>query len=278
MRKSVFVKGIAIALSISLFTGCGLVNKNSSSADEDSKKIVIGASPAPHAEILNKAKEVLSKQGYELEIVEYTDYVQPNVALNNGDLDANYFQHQPFLDKFNKENSAELLSAGTIHYEPFGIYPGKTKSLDELKEKAQVAIPNDGSNETRALLLLQAQGLITLKEDIGVDATIQDIAENPLNLDIIEIAAEQLPRSLQDVDIAVINGNYALDAGLNAVKDAIAVEDTESVGATTYGNIVAVKKGNEEKESIKALVAALKSDEVTQFIEDTYEGAVLPIK
>ena len=208
------------------------------------KKIIVGASPAPHAEILNAAKEVLASKGYELDIVEYTDYVLPNNALDSGDLDANYFQHKPYLDSFNEQNGTKLVSAGAIHYEPFGIYAGKTSSLDELKDKATVLVPNDVSNEARALLLLEAQGLIKLKEGVGLEATRNDIVENPKNLDIVELEAAQLPRSLPDCDIAVINGNYAIEAGLK-VSDALAAEDSESLAATTYGNIVAVRKGDE---------------------------------
>lgn len=275
MKKSILFKGLAVALSVTLLTGCGLVGKDKS--DADSKKIVIGASTTPHAEILEKAVDILKEQGYELEIKEYTDFVQPNVALNNGDLDANYFQHKPYMENFNDEQSGDLVVAGVIHYEPYGIYAGKTASLDALGDKAKIAVPNDSSNEARALLLLEAQGLIKLKEGVGLEATVKDIAENPLNLEIIELAAEQIPRSLQDVDVAVINGNYALAAGLN-VTDALATEDKESIGATTYGNVIAVKTGNEEKASIKALVAALQSDEITKFIEESYEGAVIPLK
>lgn len=240
------------------------------------KKIIVGASPAPHAEILNAAKEVLASKGYELDIVEYTDYVLPNNALDSGDLDANYFQHKPYLDSFNEQNGTKLVSAGAIHYEPFGIYAGKTSSLDELKDKATVLVPNDVSNEARALLLLEAQGLIKLKEGVGLEATRNDIVENPKNLDIVELEAAQLPRSLPDCDIAVINGNYAIEAGLK-VSDALAAEDSESLAATTYGNIVAVRKGDETTDATKALVEALTSPEVKQFMEEKYEGAVVPL-
>lgn len=245
-------------------------------AAEEMKKIIVGASPAPHAEILNAAKEVLASKGYELDIVEYTDYVLPNNALDSGDLDANYFQHKPYLDSFNEQNGTKLVSAGAIHYEPFGIYAGKTSSLDELKDKATVLVPNDVSNEARALLLLEAQGLIKLKEGVGLEATRNDIVENPKNLDIVELEAAQLPRSLPDCDIAVINGNYAIEAGLK-VSDALAAEDSESLAATTYGNIVAVREGDETTDATKALVEALTSPEVKQFMEEKYEGAVVPL-
>ncbi|SMC64618.1 MetQ/NlpA family ABC transporter substrate-binding protein [Papillibacter cinnamivorans] len=248
----------------------------SPTATEALNKIVVGASPTPHAEILAVAKEVLAKEGYDLEIVEFTDYVQPNLALASGDLDANYFQHQPYLDDFNAENKTDLVSIGAIHYEPLGIYPGKTTSLDALKDGAKVAVPNDTTNEARALLLLEAQGLIKLKADAGLKATKNDIAENPKNLDIIEIEAAQLARSLPDVDIAVINGNYAIQAGLNAATDALAKEEKDSLAATTFANIIAVRAGDENREDLQALVKALQSDEVRQYIEDTYQGAVVP--
>ncbi|MCB7321288.1 MetQ/NlpA family ABC transporter substrate-binding protein [Lacrimispora sp. 210928-DFI.3.58] len=240
------------------------------------QKIVVGASPAPHAEILAAAKDVLLSKGYELEIVEYTDYVQPNNALDSGDLDANYFQHKPYLDSFNQQNGTKLVSAGAIHYEPFGIYAGKSTSLDAVPEKGTVLVPNDVSNEARALLLLEAQGLIKLKDGVGLEATKNDIVENPKNLDIVELEAAQLPRSLADGDIAVINGNYAIEAGLK-VSDALATEDSQSLAATTYGNVVAVREGDEETPATKALVEALTSPEVKQFMEDTYEGAVVPL-
>jgi D-methionine transport system substrate-binding protein len=247
------------------------------SKKEEDKTIVVGASSTPHAKILEQAKPILEKEGYTLKIVEYADYVQPNLALESGDLDANYFQHQPYLDQFNQENGTHLVSAGIIHYEPIGIYPGKTASFDALAEGAQIAVPNDATNEARALLLLEAQGLITLKEGAGLNATKNDIEDNPKKLEIIEIAAAQLARSLEDVDMAVINGNYAIQAGLNVATDAIAFEDKDSVAAETYGNIIAVKAGNEDREDIKALLEALQSDTVKQYIDDTYKGAVVPL-
>ena len=242
-------------------------------------KIRVAASPTPHAEILAVAKEILAAQGYELEIVEYTDYVQPNLVVDDGEVDANYFQHTPYLNTFNAENETDVVSVGLIHYEPFGIYAGKTASLEELADGAEVIVPNDGSNETRALLLLQQEGLITLKEgiDASSNATVYDIEENPLNLKITEMEAAQLPLSLPDVDIAVINGNYAIQAGLNAGTDALAIEDASGDAAQTYANILAVKAGNENDEGIQALLAALQSQEVKDFINDTYDGAVVPI-
>jgi D-methionine transport system substrate-binding protein len=251
-------------------------NQGDKKDDAQPKKIKVGASITPHAEILETAKSVLAAKGYELDIVEYNDYVQPNVALDAGDLDANYFQHQPYLDQFNADRGMDLVSVAIIHYEPFGIYPGKTKSVEDLKEGAEIAVPNDGTNEARALLLLEAQGLIKIKDGVGMEATVIDIEENPKNLVIHEIEAAQLARSLQDVDLAVINGNFAIQAGLNVSKDAIAVEDKDSVAAETYGNVIAIRKGDENREEIKALVEALKSDEVKEYIESTYEGAVVP--
>ena len=279
MRKGTLKKALALALTgavlVGAFAGCGA--KKDSGNKKETKKIVIGASPSPHADILKVAKKELKKEGYELEIKEYSDYVQPNTALESGDLDANYFQHKPYLDDFNKQKKTHLVSAGTIHYEPFGIFPGKTKTLKALKNGATVAVPNDTTNEARALLLLQDQGLIKLKDGAGLTATKKDIVENKKDLAIKEIEAAQIPRSLKDVDIAVVNGNYALEAGLKVNKDALATEDADSIGAKTYGNVVAVKKGNEKTDVTKALIKALKSDTVKKYINDKYDGAVVPL-
>ena len=242
----------------------------------DLQPVVVGASPAPHAEILEAAKPLMAAKGYDLQIQEYTDYVIPNQALDGGDLDANYFQHKPYLDSFNEQNGTHLASAGTIHYEPFGIYAGKTTDLSALPDKATVLVPNDVTNEARALLLLEAQGFIKLKEGAGLEATPNDIVENPKNLDIVELEAAQLPRSLADCDIAVINGNYAIEAGLK-VTDALATESSDSLAATTYGNVVAVREGDENSDAIKALIESLTSPEVKAFMENTYEGAVVPM-
>lgn len=269
-------KSIVLFLSLALafgFSGCGAKN----SGNADTKVIKIGASVTPHAEILNVAKEILKEEGIDLQIKEFNDYVQPNTAVENGDLDANYFQHIQYLDDFNKENNTHLVNVAAIHYEPFGLYPGKTKTIEELKEGAAIAIPNDGTNEARALLLLQAQGLIKLKDGTGFTATKIDIAENKLNLDIREIDAAQLARSLNDVDMAVINGNYAIQAELNVNEDAVAIEDKESEAAKTYANVLVVKEGNENNENIKALEKALKSEKVKEFIEEKYEGSVIPL-
>ncbi|MCI6967489.1 MetQ/NlpA family ABC transporter substrate-binding protein [bacterium] len=260
---------LAALVALALFAGC-------SKSKTDPHTIVVGASVTPHAEILEQVRDLLKAKGFELEIVEFTDYVMPNTALEDGDLDANFFQHKPYLDDFNANNGTHIVSVAAIHYEPFGIYPGKTASLEELADGAQIAIPNDGTNEARALLLLEAQGLIKLREDAGMTATKIDIVENPKNLDIIEIEAAQLPRSLQDVDLAVINGNYAIQGGLSVGKDAIAAEDKDSLAAETYANIIAVKEGNENTEKTKALIEVLQSETVRSFIEATYDGAVIP--
>ena len=282
MKKSIAAI-LAGALCLSALTACGGGTSSSDSSaaantGDSDKVITVGATPTPHAEVLNAAKDALEAEGYTLKVVEFTDYVQPNTALVDGDLDANYFQHTPYLNNFNKENGTDLAAAFDMHYEPFGIYAGKTASIEELADGASVAIPNDGSNETRALLLLQDAGLIKLKDGIDPtsDATRLDITENPKNLDIQEIAAEQLPRSLADVDLAVINGNYALQAGLHS-SDALALESADGDAAQTYANIVACRKGEENSDKIKALISALQSDAVKQYIADTYNGAVVAI-
>ena len=263
-------KIIAIALTL-LFalslTACG----------KKAETLKVGASVTPHAEILKVAKDELAKEGITLEIVEFTDYVLPNTSLESGDLDANYFQHKPYLDTFNAEHGTNLVSVAAIHYEPFGIYAGKTASIEALQDGATISEPNDGSNEALALLVLEAQGLIKLKEGVGTTATVLDIAENPKNLNIIEMEAAQLAISLQDVDLAVINGNYALQAGLNAATDALATEDANSAAAQEYANILAVKAGNESDPRIAKLIAALESDAVRDYINNTYKGAVVPI-
>jgi D-methionine transport system substrate-binding protein len=202
--------------------------------------------------------------------------VLPNTALDSGDLGANYFQHQPYLDQFNEENGTKHVCVAPIHYEPLGLYPGKTKTVDELADGAQIAVPNDATNEARALLLLQDIGLITLKSGVGLEATKNDIEANEKNLDIVEVEAAQLPKTLADVDLAVINGNYAIEAGLNAATDALAKEEKDSLAATTYANLIVVKEGDETKPEVQALVTALQSDKIRTFIEETYQGAVVP--
>ena len=266
-------KIIAIALTLVLVLSLAAVTA------ADTKTIKVGASVTPHAEILKEAAKLLEAEGIKLEIVEYTDYVQPNLAVEDGSLDANYFQHTPYLNTFNAENGTHIVSVGAIHYEPFGIYAGKVKALADLSEGAKIGVPNDGSNETRALLLLQQEGVITLKEgiDASSNATILDIAENPKNVVIVEMEAAQIALALPDLDFGVINGNYALQAGLNAGTDALAVEDASGSGAQTYANILCVKEGNEQNEAILALFKALTSEEVKTFINETYSGAVVPI-
>ena len=285
------------ALSFGLLAGCGGGNSGSANtpagnsetpsgnsetpaventASLEGTTIKVGATPAPHAEILEIAKGILAEQGITLEIVEFNDYIQPNLAVESGELDANYFQHITYMNEFNVSDGTHLVSAAEIHYEPFGLYAGKTASIDELADGAQIAVPNDTTNEARALLLLQQEGLITLKEGAGITATKADIAENPKNLDIVELEASQLPVRLGDVDMAVINGNYAIDAGLK-VSDALAVESADGEAAQAYVNVLAVKEGHENDPAIQALVAALKSDEVKTFMEETYEGAVVPM-
>ena len=279
MKKKLIAGLLAAAMLCSL-AACGsktTTESASASANTTGSKVIkVGASPAPHAEILAQAKTILAKEGYDLQIVEFTDYVQPNVALTDGDIDANYFQHKPYLDDYNKQNGTDLVSMAAIHYEPLGLYAGKTKSIADLKDGAQIAVPNDTTNEARALLLLQTNGLITLKADAGFTATVNDIEKNDKNLKIVEVEAAQIPRSLQDVDMAVINGNYAISAGLD-VSSAIAKEEKDSDAAKTYANIIAVRKGDETREDLKALVAALQSAEVTKYINDTYKGAVVPM-
>ena len=238
--------------------------------------ITVGATPAPHAEILEVVKELLAEQGITLDIQEFADYILPNQAVEDGSLDANYFQHITYMDNFNTEYGTHLVSAAEVHYEPFGIYAGKTASLDELADGAQIAVPNDTTNEGRALLLLQEQGLITLTEDCGLEATKDDIAENPHNYEIVELEARLLPTTLQDVDVAVINGNYAIDAGLK-VSDALAIESADGTAAQAYVNVLAVEEGREDDPAIQALAAALCSQEVKDFIDETYEGAVVAV-
>lgn len=229
-------------------------------------KLKVGASPEPHAELLNLVKDDLAAEGIALEVIEFQDYVIPNEAVESGEIDANYFQHLPYLNSFNDERGYHLVNAGGIHVEPFAVYSSKIKDLKDLKKKAKIAIPNDPTNEGRALLLLQDAGLITLKEGAGLQATPQDIADNPLKIKFKEIEAASLPRVLKDFDAAVINGNYAIQAGLSALKDGLFVEGSSS----PYVNVIAVKAGNENNDAIKALVKALQSDKVKEYIAKKY--------
>ena len=268
MKKKVTALVLSLVLALGL-AACG-------GPSSDGKTIKVGATPAPHAAILEVVQDILAEDGYTLEIVEYDDYVTPNTSLEDGSLDANYFQHITYMNEFNAEHGTHLVSAAGIHYEPFGLYAGKTASLAELADGAQIAVPNDGTNEARALLLLEQEGLIKLKEGVGLSATKSDVAENPHNYDIVELEARLLPTTLKDVDMAVINGNYAIDAGLK-VSDAIAVEAAGGAAAEAYVNVLAVKEGTESSEGIQALVKALQSDEVRAFIEETYDGAVVAL-
>ena len=265
--KKIIAIVLALTLALSL-AACG--------AKADEKTIKVGATPAPHAAILEVAKEILAKEGYTLEIVEFDDYVLPNTALSEGELDANYFQHITYMNNFNEEYGIKMVSAAGIHYEPFGIYAGKCASLAELPDGAKIGVPNDATNEARALLLLEQEGLIKLEEGVGLSATKDSIIENPHGYEIVETKAELLTATLADVDIAVINGNYAIDAGLK-VSQALAVEAADGAAAEAYVNVIAVMEGHENDAKIQALVKALKSDAVKAFMEQTYEGAVVPL-
>ena len=267
MKKTIAII-LTLVLALSL-VACG--------GKKDDKTITVAASPTPHAEILKVAAEVLAKDGWTLNVVEYADYVVPNNVVEDGEMDANYFQHVPYLNTFNAENGTHLVSVAMIHYEPFGIYAGTKNAVADLAAGDKIAIPNDGSNRARALLLLEQEGIITLKEGVGMEATVLDIAENALGLDIVEMEAAQIAGVRDSVALAVINGNYALLAGLNAGVDALAVEDAESISATTYANILVVKEGNENTEKTQALVKALQSEAVKTYINNTYSGAVVPI-
>ncbi len=297
---------LAVVLVGVLFTGCG-TKDNASNGDKDTTaaetqdqtavestieeaaadptasaeltEIVVGATVEPHATILNSdaVKNALAEQGYSIKVVEYSDYIQPNVATEDGSLDANFFQHVPYLDDYNKNNGTNLKAVANIHFEPLGIYPGKTAAIDAIADGAQIAVPNDTSNEARALQLLEKAGLIKLEEGVGLEATIKDIAENPKNLKIVEIEAAQTVKVLQDVDLAVINGNFALSNGLSASEDALLVEDTASDAASTFANVIVVKEGNEESDKTKALINAVTSEETKNFINEQWKGAVIPV-
>lgn len=289
---SLLVTGILVT---GVLTGCGGNTENvteaetktasesteAETAENDSTEktvIKVAASPTPHAEILAKAKDILAEQGYDLEITEFEDYVQPNEVVESGEYDANYFQHIPYLDSFNEEKGTHIVNAGGIHYEPFGIYPGTKDSLEDIADGDTIAVPNDTTNEARALLLLQDNGIITLKEGAGLEATVNDIAENPHNIEIVELEAAQVARVVGENAFVVLNGNYALEAGFSVAQDALAYEKSDSEAAKTYVNIIGVKEGNENNEGIKALVDVLKSDEIKTYINETYDGAVIPFE
>jgi len=245
-------------------------------ATAETVTLKVGASPAPHAEILGEVIDQLAAEGIDLKIIEYSDYVVPNTALDSGEIDANFFQHVPYLDDFNAENGTNLVPVLAVHFEPLTIYAGKSASLDDIAKGAKIAIPNDTTNEARALLLLEAQGLIKLKEGVGIAATPADVIDNPHDIQFVEAEAAALPRLLEDADFAVINGNFALSAGVDS-KLALASEDAASEAANTYANVVVVKAGNENNPAIQKLVAALKSDAIRTFIKDSYGGAVVPV-
>lgn len=271
MKKKVLALLSAATLAAALLTGCG------KSADD--KTIKVAATAVPHAEILEQAKPILEKQGYTLEIQVFQDYVQPNEVVESGDFDANYFQHIPYLESFNKEKGTHLVNAGGIHYEPFGLYPGKESDLAVIEQGgATIAVPNDTTNEARALLLLQDNGYLKLKDGAGLTATKNDIVENPYNIEIVELEAAQIPRTLQDVSFGIMNGNYAMEAGYTVADNALLYESADSDAAATYVNVIAVKEGNENSAKIKALVDVLKSDEIKNFITENYNGGVIPYK
>ena len=298
MKKRVSAVILTAALAVASLAGCGSTATSESaaqatgsadtaatteaatqaaeSASTEDKTITVAASATPHAEILEQAKSILAEQGWDLQVTVFDDYVQPNNVVDSGEFDANYFQHIPYLDSFNEEHGTHLVNAGGIHYEPFGIYPGTKSSLDDLESGDVIAVPNDTTNEARALLLLQDNGILTLKDGVGLEATVNDIVENPKDVKIQELAAEQVARVREEVAFVVLNGNYALQAGLSVSKDAIKYETADSEAAKTYVNVIAVKEGNENSEKTKALVGVLKSDAIKQYINDTYDGAVIP--
>lgn len=286
--KRLLLIGLVIIFALVTAVGCqnnekDSDNQNVQKAESDNAqveskgKITVAASPTPHAEILEQVREDLKEQGYELEVTEFTDYVQPNLVVDSGDIDANFFQHQPYLDEFNVEQGTKLVSVASIHYEPLAIYPGKSTDLSNIPDGASIAVPNDTTNEARALLLLQSNGLIKMKEGAGLTATKNDIVENSKNIEIVELEAAQVSRVIGEVDFVILNGNYALNAGFNVATDSVAKEEQDSEAAQTYANILCVKEGDESREDIKALVEALKSDKVKKYIADTYQGAVIAI-
>lgn len=282
MKKKILSLALATILTAGLITGCGSSassSDQSSSQDNTQKKtITVAASQTPHSEILAEAAKILEKQGYELKVTVFDDYVQPNNVVESGEFDANYMEHVPYMEQFNKENGTHIVNAGGIHYEPFGIYPGTKKKLDDLAEGDTIAIPNDTTNEARALLLLQDNGLLTLKDGAGLTATINDIKENPKKLKFQELEAAQVAKVKDEVAFVVLNGNYALEAGYSVSKDSIAYEKADSEAAKTYVNIIGVKEGNENSDGIKAVVKVLKSDDIKKFINDKYDGAVIPFE
>ena len=271
-KKLTVLAAAALCALAVLAAGCGSDAPAGGKESTQNKVLTVGATPVPHAEILNEIKPLLAKDGIDLKIIEFTDYVKPNLALNDKELDANFFQHGPYMETFNKEHGTQLKAICKVHIEPMGIYSHKVAKLDELANGAKVAIPNDPTNGGRALLILQKAGLISLKDNGSITSTVQDIVKNDKNLQFVELEAAQIPRSIDDVDIAVINTNFAMEAGLNPLKDAIFLEDKDS----PYANILAIHEGDENRPEIQALVKALQSPEVKKFIEYKYQGAILP--
>lgn len=284
MKKKALALALAAVACFALTAGCSGKDSGTNSAapsdnggSGETVTLKIGATPAPHSEILEQVKPILAEQGINLDIVVYNDYNTPNDAVEDGSLDANYFQHITYMNNYNEANGTHLVSVAAVHYEPFGLYAGKTASIADLADGAQVAVPNDATNEARALLLLQQEGLIKLADGAGITATTKDIVENPKNLKITELEAANIPNALADVDVACINGNYAQAAGLSVDKDALAVEATDSLAAETYANVLVVKDGNQNSDKIKALAKALTSESVRTYINNTYNGAVVPV-
>lgn len=275
MKKSKILSILAttVVLATAFFAaGCGSDTPTGSKEVSKNTTITVGATPVPHGEILNEIKPLLAQEGIDLKIIEFTDYVKPNMALNDKEIDANFFQHTPYLDKFNAERGTKLKAIAKVHVEPMGVYSHKVKDLKELADGAKVAIPNDPTNGGRALLILQDAGLIELKDKGSITSTTQDIVKNDKNLQFVELEAAQIPRSIEDVDIALINTNFALEAGLNPLKDALFLEPKDS----PYANVLVVRDGDENRPEIQKLVKALQSPEVKKFIEDKYQGAILP--
>lgn len=272
LKKLSVLAAAALVTAATFVSGCGSNAPAGGTEITKNTVVTVAATPVPHSEILNEIKPLLAKEGIDLKIIEFTDYVKPNLALADKEVDATFHQHLPFLEKFNAEHNTNLVSAGNVHIEPMGVYSHKIKTLSDLPLKAKVAIPNDPSNGGRALLILQAAGLIKLKDGGTVSSTVQDITDNPKQLQFSELDAAQVPRAIDDVDIAVINTNFALEAGLNPLKDSLFLEAKDS----PYANILAIRAGDESRPEIQKLLKALQSPEVKKFIEDKYKGAILP--
>jgi len=272
-KKTIIALILAIALTLTMLAACGGSGQDSGGP----KTLVVGATVVPHSEILEFIQDRMAEEGVTLQIRTFTDFVQPNLATQAGDLDANYFQHVPYMNNFNAANNTDMSPVFAVHFEPLGLYKSRTESLDGLSDGSIIAIPNDPTNGARALNLLEATGLIRLRDGAGVMATSLDIVENPRNLDIRELEAAQLPHILPDVDMAVINGNFALQAGLEMGRDSVAAEDKDSISAQTYANYIVVKEGNEDDERVQTLVRVLNSNEVRDFINERYQGRVVPV-